>query len=50
MRSIIVRILWNFDLLLCPESQNWEKQKVYMLWEKPPLNIILSPKDSSKIT
>jgi hypothetical protein len=42
IRSIIVRILWNFDLEICPESRNWNDQKVFMLWEKPPLNVILS--------
>lgn len=41
---IMAYILWNFDLLgLESDSQNWiERQKIYSLWEKPPLNIKIS--------
>ncbi|CZR63463.1 related to isotrichodermin C-15 hydroxylase (cytochrome P-450 monooxygenase CYP65A1) [Phialocephala subalpina] len=42
IRSIMCRILWNFELELCPESNNWNQQKVYFLWEKPPLMIKLT--------
>lgn len=31
MRSIAVRILWNFDIELCPGSDNWMDQKVFVL-------------------
>jgi len=27
----------HYDLELCPESQDWPDQKVYVLWEKKPL-------------
>jgi cytochrome P450 len=37
MRLILARVLWNFDLTLCEESNEWYKQKAYVLWEKPPL-------------
>ena len=37
MRVILARVLWNFDLQLCEESADWEKQNTYMLWEKKPL-------------
>lgn len=44
MRTILARIVWNFDLKLAPDSQDWmERQKVYLLWEKGPLNVYLSP-------
>ena len=33
----MARLLWNFDLELCPESREWEKQVTYTLWEKLPL-------------
>lgn len=41
---IMAYILWNFDLLgLESDSQNWiERQKIYSLWEKPPLNVKIS--------
>ena len=44
IRSIIVRILWNFDMELCEESNNWIDQKVFILWDKSPLYIKLLPK------
>ncbi|TEY32156.1 hypothetical protein BOTCAL_0747g00020 [Botryotinia calthae] len=43
MRIILTRIIWNFDLELCPESQAWDKQKSYILWDKPQLMCKLTP-------
>ncbi|KXG49876.1 Cytochrome P450, E-class, group I [Penicillium griseofulvum] len=37
MRLILARVLWKFDLELCEESQAWNDQKSYTLWDKPPL-------------
>jgi hypothetical protein len=37
MRVILARILWNFDLELCAESADWDRQHTYTLWEKLPL-------------
>ncbi|KAL4736476.1 cytochrome P450 [Aspergillus similis] len=37
MRVILARVLWNFDLELCQESENWSDQKSYVLWEKGAL-------------
>ena len=37
MRVILARLLWNFDLELCAESEKWDRQCTYTLWEKPPL-------------
>lgn len=37
MRLILARVLWNFDLELCEESQKWNHQKIFLLWEKPAL-------------
>lgn len=42
MRMILARVLWKFDLELSPESDGWEKQKVYTLWDKGPLMVKLS--------
>ncbi|KAL4939387.1 cytochrome P450 [Aspergillus oleicola] len=44
MRVILARVLWNFDLELLPESDGWEKQKVYTLWDKGPLMVRLIPR------
>ena len=43
-KSILSRILWNFDLELDEtRTGDWMNQKVYVLWEKPPLWVKLTP-------
>jgi cytochrome P450 len=37
MSVILARVLWNFDLVLEAESEAWNVQKIYTLWEKRPL-------------
>ena len=37
MRVILARMLWNFDVELCPESKRWVDQKIKTLWIKPKL-------------
>ncbi|KNG49528.1 cytochrome p450 protein [Stemphylium lycopersici] len=37
MRLIAAKVYYNFDLELCPESNNWAEQPTYILWEKKPL-------------
>ncbi|OCK85010.1 cytochrome protein [Lepidopterella palustris CBS 459.81] len=37
MRLILSKLVWNFEVEVCPESDNWINQKTYILWEKPPL-------------
>jgi cytochrome P450 len=37
MRLIIAKVLYHFDLDLCPESYGWDDQNTYLLWEKKPL-------------
>ncbi|GME43548.1 Cytochrome p450 protein [Neofusicoccum parvum] len=37
MRLILAKILWHFDIKICPESENWENQKAWLLWDKPAL-------------
>ncbi|KAI1849772.1 hypothetical protein JX265_008110 [Neoarthrinium moseri] len=44
MRLILAKIIYNFDLTLADESRNWlEGQKAYILWEKPALDVYLTP-------
>lgn len=45
MRLVATKVLWNFDLELCPESRGtWLQQKMYWgLWEKPSLWLKFSP-------
>lgn len=37
MRLIIAKVLYQFDLELCPESRNWQDQDTHVLWQKKPL-------------
>jgi hypothetical protein len=41
MRLIITKVLYNFDMQLCPESEDWANQYVFTLWEKHPLMVKL---------
>ncbi|KAL6835594.1 cytochrome P450 [Trichoderma sp. SZMC 28015] len=43
MRLILARILFNFDLKLVNEEKDWMDQCTFILWEKGPLNIYLTP-------
>lgn len=45
MRTILARLVWNFDLALAPEGKGWlDRQKVFNLWAKPELPVFLTPK------
>jgi hypothetical protein len=37
----MARLLWNFDLALDEKSRNWHEQKIFGLWEKPPLMVFV---------
>ena len=39
MRLILCRILWNFDLELQSDSQDWTDQPIFNFWQKKPMNI-----------
>ncbi|KAF2808085.1 isotrichodermin C-15 hydroxylase [Mytilinidion resinicola] len=43
MRLIMARVFWTFDLELVEKETNWLDQKVFSLWEKPPLMVKLTP-------
>ncbi|OIW26079.1 isotrichodermin C-15 hydroxylase [Coniochaeta ligniaria NRRL 30616] len=42
-RLILTRLLWNFDIELMTESSNWAHQKVFMLYEKKPMWVRVTP-------
>ncbi|CZR50242.1 related to isotrichodermin C-15 hydroxylase (cytochrome P-450 monooxygenase CYP65A1) [Phialocephala subalpina] len=48
MWSIMARLVWKFDMELQLDSLNWDQQKVYVLWSKPPLNVRLSAHGRTK--
>jgi cytochrome P450 len=42
MRLVITKLLWNFDFKLTEGSRGWaEGQRVFSLWEKRPLELIV---------
>lgn len=44
IRRILCKLLWTFDIEVCPESKNWTaNQKVYVVWVKPNLMVKLKP-------
>ncbi|KAJ5216801.1 cytochrome P450 monooxygenase [Penicillium chermesinum] len=44
MRMILARIVFNFDLSLAKDSEGWmERQKIFLFWQKGPLNVHLTP-------
>ncbi|MCJ1352148.1 MAG: hypothetical protein MMC33_002132 [Icmadophila ericetorum] len=47
MRSILARVLWNFDMQIEEESQGWMEQKEHTLWDKPPLWVTLTHRAGS---
>lgn len=44
-RLILACVLWNFDLELCSESNSWEKQRSFLLWEKKPLMCVVKKRN-----
>ncbi|KAF2111659.1 cytochrome P450 [Lophiotrema nucula] len=47
MRLIAAKVFYKFDFELCPESDKWNDQEVFTLWEKHPLMCKLKPATSS---
>jgi len=43
MRIVLAKMLWHFDLRLKDESRDWPNQKVYLMWAKNPLMVMLTP-------
>ncbi|KAK1753540.1 putative sterigmatocystin biosynthesis P450 monooxygenase stcF [Echria macrotheca] len=41
-RLVLARLVWGFDMELMPDSEDWIRQKTWILYEKPPLNAKLS--------
>ncbi|KAF1847911.1 benzoate 4-monooxygenase cytochrome P450 [Cucurbitaria berberidis CBS 394.84] len=41
IRTILARLVWHFEFELESESQDWEHQKVFVLWQKPSLMVRL---------
>lgn len=46
IRTILARLIWNFDMELLDECKGWEDQKVFILWDKPSIMVRLKPRTS----
>jgi hypothetical protein len=44
MRLILASVLWNFDLELEDKGNDWQNQRTYGVWEKPPLYVLVNPR------
>lgn len=44
-RLILARMIWNFDLKIADDSRRWlEDSEMYMIWQKDPLHVYLTPR------
>lgn len=43
MRLVLAKFLWNFDLELQPESENWFPHEMIIVWSGPPLHVKVKP-------
>ncbi|KAH7066434.1 cytochrome P450 [Paraphoma chrysanthemicola] len=44
MRLLLAKVVYNFDLELRPQSQEWlQNQRIFTLWEKMPLLVKVKP-------
>jgi cytochrome P450 len=44
MRIILARMIFNFDMELEQPGHNWLEQDCFLLWDKHPLMVKLSPR------
>ena len=44
MKLIMTKMVWSFDMKLAEAGENWTEQKVFVLWEKKPLMVALTPR------
>lgn len=42
MKTILARVLYNFDMELVDPDEDWMDQKAFFIWTKPPLNVYLT--------
>jgi hypothetical protein len=43
MRLILALVIFNFDLQISEESNDWIQQKNFLMWQKHPLKVYLQP-------
>jgi hypothetical protein len=48
MRIILARMIYNFDMKLAEPEKNWLDQDAFLLWDKPALNVRLTPRSKEE--
>jgi len=41
MRAVLAKLVWHFEIELLDKASNWDKQKVFIFWDKPELLVRL---------
>ncbi|KAJ5921061.1 cytochrome P450 monooxygenase [Penicillium verhagenii] len=41
---ILALLLWNFELKLSPDCSNWADQRAFVIWDRKPLLVKLTPR------
>lgn len=47
IRLVLCKLLFQFNIKLCAESQNWADQEVYFVWDKPDLMVKLEEREQN---
>ncbi|KAF2228481.1 putative benzoate 4-monooxygenase cytochrome P450 [Viridothelium virens] len=47
IRSILARIIWNFDMEIQDASSDWKEQREYAMWDKPSLWVRLKHRNDA---
>lgn len=42
MRLVLARMLFEFGIQLCDGMENWDRAKIFLMWEKKKLNVKLT--------
>ncbi|KAJ5937997.1 hypothetical protein N7454_004339, partial [Penicillium verhagenii] len=45
MRLILALVIFQFDMVIADDSRDWINQKNFLMWEKSPLNVYLTPRE-----
>ncbi|KAJ5106184.1 hypothetical protein N7456_002859 [Penicillium angulare] len=48
MRLILALVVFSFDMQLAEESSDWIKQRNFLMWEKGPLKVHLTPRATTR--
>lgn len=46
MRTILAKLLWNFDTALLPQPRQWDNTRSYIVWEKHALWVRLQERSN----